>query len=288
MPCNTIIDGAPSSGRASQLGLGHRRACCSSPVALSTVKRHDFETMKTRLFVSGQLINGTELHLETDRARYLGRVLRLRIGDEIRVFNGDGPECSATIEAMTRTTATLRIGDTLEVATESPLRIHLVQAVSRGERMDYVVQKATELGVKRITPVLTEYGVVKLDAKRAARRREHWELVAVSACEQSGRTRVPRVDTPLPLRNWFGEKPAEVGTELILRPGASLALASIAAPTTKICLLIGPEGGFSLSEYEDAEVAGFSAVALGPRILRTETAATAALAVLQSRWGDLG
>ena len=288
MPCTTIIAGSPSSGRASQLGLGHRIACSSSPVALSTVKRHDFETMKTRLFVSGQLINGTELHLETDRARYLGRVLRLRIGDEIRVFNGDGPECSATIEAMTRTTATLRIGDTLEVATESPLRIHLVQAVSRGERMDYVVQKATELGVKRITPVLTEYGVVKLDEQRAARRREHWEHVAVSACEQSGRTRVPLVDTPLPLRNWFGEKPAEVGTELILQPGASVALAAIAAPTTKVCLLIGPEGGFSQSEYEDAGVAGFSAVSLGPRILRTETAAAAALSVLQSRWGDLG
>jgi 16S rRNA (uracil1498-N3)-methyltransferase len=244
--------------------------------------------MKTRLFVSGQLINGAELLLEGDRARYLGRVLRLRTGDEIRVFNGAGPEWPATIEAMTKKTATLRIGDAVEAATESPLKIHLVQGISRGERMDYVVQKATELGVKRITPVLTEHGVVKLDEERAARRREHWENVAVSACEQSGRTRVPLVETPLRLRNWFGEKPAEVDAELILKPGAPVALSRINAPTTKICLLIGPEGGFSESEYEDAELAGFNAVSLGPRVLRTETAAAAALSVLQSRWGDLG
>ena len=244
--------------------------------------------MKTRLFVSGQLINGGERLVEGDRARYLGRVLRLRIGDEIRVFNGEGPEWSASIVAMTKTTATLRVGEATEAATESPLKIHLVQGVSRGERMDYVVQKATELGVKRITPVLTEYGVVKLDDTRAAKRRDHWEHIAVSACEQSGRTRVPLVDTPLPLRNWFGQKPAEVDAEVILKPGAPVALAGITAPTTKICLMIGPEGGFSGSEYEDAELAGFNAVSLGPRVLRTETAAAAALSVLQSRWGDLG
>ena len=243
--------------------------------------------MKTRLFVSGQLINGTELLLEGDRARYLGRVLRLRIGDEIRVFNGEGPEWSASIEAMTRTTATLRVGEATETATESRLKIHLVQGISRGERMDYVVQKATELGVKRITPVLTEYGVVKLDEQRATRRRDHWAHIAMSACEQSGRTRVPLVDTPLPLRNWFGQKPAEVDAQVVLKPGAPVALSRIKAPTTKICLLIGPEGGFSESEYEDAELAGFTAVSLGPRVLRTETAAAAALSVLQSRWGDL-
>ena len=124
--------------------------------------------MTTRLFVSAELINGTELLLEGDRARYLGRVLRLRVGDEITVFNGKGAEWSASIEGITKHAATLRIGESREVSTESPLKIHLVQGISRGERMDFVVQKATELGVKRITPVLTEYGVVKLDAERAA------------------------------------------------------------------------------------------------------------------------
>jgi 16S rRNA (uracil1498-N3)-methyltransferase len=243
--------------------------------------------MNTRLFVSGQLINDAELVLEGDRARYLGRVLRLRVGDEITVFNGDGPEWSATIDAMTKSTATLRIGASHEVATESPLKIHLVQGISRGERMDFVVQKATELGVKRVTPVLTEYGVVKLNEERAAKRQEHWQHLAASACEQSGRIRVPLIDLPTHLKDWFGNRPAEVDEQLILRPGATRPLAGIAAPKTKICVLIGPEGGFSDTEYEDAEVAGFRVVSLGPRILRTETAAVATLSVLQSQWGDL-
>lgn len=243
--------------------------------------------MKTRLFVSQDLINGGQVELEGNRARYLGRVLRLRVGDAITVFDGSGPEWPATIESMTRSTATLVLGDSREVRTESPLKTHLVHGVSRGERMDFVVQKATELGVKRITPVLTEYGVVKLDRERAAKRRDHWQGVAASACEQSGRTRPPLIDPPVPLKRWFGEKPEGTDVELVLRPGAATALSGVAAPTTKVCILIGPEGGFSESEYEDAEIAGFDAVSLGPRILRTETAAAAALAVIQASWGDL-
>jgi 16S rRNA (uracil1498-N3)-methyltransferase len=256
-------------------------------VALSTVKRHDFEAMTTRLFVSGELINGAEIVLEGDRARYLGRVLRMRIGDEIAVFNGTGPQWTASIAGMTKNTATLAIGESTDAAAESPLKIHLVQGISRGERMDYVVQKATELGVKRITPVLTEYGVVKLDEKRTDKRREHWKAVAASACEQSGRSRLPLIDAPLPLKEWFGAKSADADVDLILAPGASTPLARIPAPGTKACILIGPEGGFSQVEYEDAEVSGFTAVSLGPRILRTETAAAAALAVMQAAWGDL-
>jgi len=243
--------------------------------------------MKTRLFVSSQLINGGEVVLEGDRARYLGRVLRLAVGDEISVFNGEGGEWSARIGAMTKSTATLSIGAQTETGTESALKIHLVQSISRGERMDFVVQKATELGVKRITPLLTEYGVVKLDAARAEKRRDHWQNIATSACEQSGRTRPPLVDAPLALKDWFGNKPTEVDAELILAPGATTSLAGIAAPETKVCVLIGPEGGFSGTEYEDASVAGFQAVSLGPRVLRTETAAVAALTVMQSLWGDL-
>ncbi len=233
------------------------------------------------------MINGGEIVVEGDRARYLGRVLRLRVGDEITVFNGEGPEWPAAIEAMTKSTATLRAGDSFEPRTESSLKVHLVQGISRGERMDYVVQKATELGVKRITPVLTEYGVVKLDDQRAAKRREHWQHVAASACEQSGRTRLPLVDAPVPLKAWFGAKPEDADVDLVLKPGASKPLAAVDPPSTKVCLLIGPEGGFSRTEYEDAEVSGFQAVSLGPRILRTETAAPAALAILQSLWGDL-
>ena len=256
-------------------------------MVLSTVKGHDFEVMKTRLFVSGELFNGADVVLDGERARYLGRVLRLRIGDAITVFNGDGPEWSAAIQGMTKSTVTLRIDESFEAGTESPLKVHLVQGVSRGERMDYVVQKATELGVKRITPVLTEYGVVKLDESRAAKRREHWQHVATSACEQSGRTRPPLVDAPVPLKTWFANKPADADLDLVLKPGAGIALAGIPAPATKTCILVGPEGGFSEIEYEDAGLSGFKAVALGPRVLRTETAAPAALAVMQSLWGDL-
>lgn len=243
--------------------------------------------MTTRLFVSGELINGTELVIEGDRARYLGRALRLRVGDELTIFNGDGPEWSAHITAMTKNTATIQVGDSHDAGSESPLKIHLVQGVSRGERMDFVVQKATELGVKRITPVLTEYGMVKLDDKRASKRREHWEGIAASACEQSGRTRLPLIDAAVPLKEWFGEQAADADVDLILKPGAHTPLARIPAPQTKVCVLIGPEGGFSATEYEDAEVSGFQAVSLGPRVLRTETAAPAALAVMQAVWGDL-
>lgn len=152
--------------------------------------------------------------------------------------------------------------------------------------MDFVIQKATELGVKRITPVLTEFGVVKLDGTRAEKRRDHWQKVAASACEQSGRVRLPLIDAPLPLKNWFGSKPPKVDTEIILKPGSAKPLIASAAPTTKICVLIGPEGGFSDGELGDAEASGFDAVSLGPRIMRTETAAIAAIAVLQSLWGD--
>ena len=243
--------------------------------------------MSNRLFVSGALINGAEIEVDGDRARYLGKVLRARVGDPISVFNGEGPEWPASITRISKTTVGLQLGDSFEAGTESPLKIHLVQGISRGDRMDFVVQKATELGVKRITPVLTEYGVVKLKADRAERRREHWQKIANSACEQSGRTRLPLIDTPLPMKNWFGAKPENVDAELILVPGAVTRLAETVAPATKVCVMIGPEGGFSDSEYQDAEVSGFTAVSLGPRILRTESAAIATLAVLQSLWGDL-
>ena len=242
--------------------------------------------MSTRLLVSGTLINGAEVELDGDRSRYVGKVLRARVGDSLQLFNGDGPEWSATITNISKSSVVLQVGECVQKVVESPLKIHLVQGISRGDRMDLVVQKATELGVKRITPVLTEYGVVKLDAERAEKRREHWQKIANSACEQSGRTRLPLVDRPLPLKHWFGEKPASVGAELILTPGAAEPLAAIPAPETKVCVLIGPEGGFSDIETEDAAVAGFRAVSLGPRVLRTESAAIATLAVLQSLWGD--
>jgi 16S rRNA (uracil1498-N3)-methyltransferase len=233
------------------------------------------------------LHDGSEISVDGDKARYLGKVLRLKAGDHISVFNGNDGEHSATLTRSGKNRVTIAIGAPVPTTTESPLRIHLVQGISRGERMDIVVQKATELGVKRITPVLTEYGVVKLAADRRAKRHEHWQKVAISACEQSGRVRPPLVEAPLTLKEWFGQRSGAADTDLILRPGACTPLASVAAPANKVCLLIGPEGGFSQTEYEDAGIAGFAPVSLGPRILRTETAAIAALSVAQATWGDL-
>ena len=240
----------------------------------------------TRLFVNDTLGSGIELQLGREQAHYLGRVLRLRDGDMLTVFNGDNGEFVARIVSLGKNDAVVQIEAAFKAETESPLKIHLVQGISRGERMDFVVQKATELGVKRITPVLTEYGVVKLNPSRATKRSDHWQSVAISACEQSGRIRPPLIDTPVDLNSWFGAGAKEADTDLILQPGAATPLSSIAAPVTKVCLLIGPEGGFSDTEYEDAMIAGFAAVSLGPRVLRTETAALTAIAVAQTLWGD--
>ncbi len=243
---------------------------------------------RTRLYVAGKYASGSEIGLGVERTRYLSRVLRLRTGDTIAVFDGAGREFEATIARIDKADATLRIGAALAPVAESALEVHLVQGVSRGERMDFVVQKATELGIQSISPVLTEHGVVRLDATRAAKRQEHWQKVAAGACEQCGRARLPRVDLPTPLKHWFGRQSSDTATDLILRPGAATSLRDLDDPLSGIRLLVGPEGGFSDSEYLDAEAAGFLAVSLGARILRTETAAVAALAVLQSRWGDLG
>ncbi len=242
--------------------------------------------MSTRLFVSGALSNDAELVLQGEQANYLGRALRSRVGDSVTVFNGDGGEWPASIEHISKNSVTLRLGVVVESTTESPLKIHLVQGISRGERMDFVVQKATELGVSRITPVLTHHGMVKLDQKRADKRRQHWQHVAESACEQSGRTQPPRIDEPVALNTWFGDRDAVGTLEVVLQAGATASLASLSTPTAGLCLLVGPEGGFSEREYEDAEIAGFQAASLGPRILRTETAALAAVTVAQSCWGD--
>ena len=242
----------------------------------------------TRLFVRGDLQPDQALQLDEEQSRYVARVLRLRVGDAIAVFNGESGEFSATVSSLGKTSAAIAVGAALESSTESPLKVHLVQGVSRGERMDLIVQKATELGVKRISPVLTEYGVVKLDRSRAAKRREHWQKVAESACEQSGRIRPPLIDDPLSLKAWLGAKTPESDVDLILQPDATTPMASLQPPRTKVCLLIGPEGGFSDTEYDDASVAGFTSVSLGPRVLRTETAAIAAIAVAESMWGDLG
>lgn len=240
----------------------------------------------TRLYSPIQLRANAELSFGSEQARYVGRVLRLRPGDALTVFDGSGGEYPATVGTITKQLLNLHVGEYVSRSTESPLRIRLVQGVSRGERMDIVVQKATELGVHRISPVVTEYSVVKLPRDRAAKRRDHWQKVAQSACEQCQRNYVPAIDAPQSLLDWFGDNAGADDLQLILRADARDPLPAIDRPRIDLTILVGPEGGFSEAEYERATVAGLKAVRLGPRIMRTETAALAAISIAQANWGD--
>jgi len=241
----------------------------------------------TRLYIEHPLQTNTEFELSGDKARYVGRVLRLRPDDQLTLFDGRGGEYRSNIRSITKSRVVLSVDEHIDRNLESPLSIHLLQGVSRGERMDLIVQKATELGVHRITPLITEYSVVRLDAKRAEKRVQHWRGIAASACEQCGRNMLPLVDAPIPLRNWLGENFNAAGIRMIMRPGASHSLKSVHRGPDAITLLIGPEGGFGENEYELAEATGFMAIGFGSRILRTETAAIAVLAALQAMFGDL-
>lgn len=241
---------------------------------------------RPRLFSTVSLSPDTNIVLDDVEARYIGRVLRLRPGAELIVFDGRGGEYAATLDMVTKQKLNLAIGHRRDRDTESPLRIRLVQGVSRGDKMDVVVQKATELGVHRISPVLADFSVVKFDAERATRRREHWQKVARSACEQCLRNFVPIIDTPQSLLDWFGDNADAENIQLILQPDAVHSMPEIEMRGYELTILVGPEGGFSQVELERAKAAGLQAVKLGPRVMRTETAAIAALGVAQSAWGD--
>ncbi len=239
-----------------------------------------------RLFIPQPIADGEELCLDAEQAHYLSRVLRLKAGSEVLLFDGSGYEYPSLITEVDKKRVLLRPGTPILRNVESPLQIRLVQSISRGERMDFVIQKATELGVHRISPVLTEFSVVKLQADRASRRLAHWNKIAQSACEQCGRSRIPVIDEPSVLHDFLRANiPAEC--RLMLKPSAGTSLHQVDTAESTIDLLIGPEGGISDTETEMLLDAGFNAVSLGPRVLRTETAALAAVAILQAKWGDL-
>jgi 16S rRNA (uracil1498-N3)-methyltransferase len=239
----------------------------------------------TRVYVDAALEPGVRVTLAGSAASHVTRVLRLRAGDALTLFNGRGDEYAGSIDATQTGSLTVAVGERRAVERESPLTLTLAQGVSRGDRMDLVVQKATELGVSCIAPLLTERSVVRLDPQQAARKVAHWRGIAIAACEQSGRNRLPQVTTPLALPQFVSG--ANAGARLLLSPGAALRLDDIQSPVTAVTVLIGPEGGLSESEEQLARAAGFMPVRLGPRVLRTETAAIAALALLQRQFGDL-
>jgi len=233
--------------------------------------------MRPRVYLDAPLEQSGEVSLEDAPAHHLARVLRLREGDALTVFNGRGGEWDAEFIGKRR----VRLGSFNDVERESPLRIVLVQGVSSGERMDYTVQKAVELGVAAIQPLLTKRGVVKLEGNRASARVEHWRKVAIAACEQCGRNRVPEV---LPLLDFDRYRPQGSEPRLLLSAqGRSIKEMKVESAAT---IAAGPEAGFAPEEQAALERAGFVKASLGPRVLRTETAALAALAALNALRGD--
>ena len=240
-----------------------------------------------RLFQDTYLSVGDNIVLDAQSAVHVTRVLRLKPGDAVIVFNGHGGEYHGHVVTQEKRSAHIFLEKFVERNVESPLQITLAQGVSRGERMDYTVQKAVELGVTRIVPLQTERTGVKLQGDRKQRRREHWQAIINSACEQSGRNIIPELDDVESLPRYLA-RCAESGpaTRLVLHHRTEHTLPQISQQGSEVVLLIGPEGGLSAEEIELAQQAGFNAIRFGPRVMRTETAAVAALAVLQAQWGD--
>jgi 16S rRNA (uracil1498-N3)-methyltransferase len=237
-----------------------------------------------RFYCPLALTAGQTVTLPAETFHHAIRVRRLRVGDELVLFAGDGRESSGTLVAIHRDAADARISAVAAVDRESPLHVTLLQGVSAGDRMDYTLQKAVELGVAAIVPVTTRRSIVRLDRDRADKRIAHWRQIVIGACEQSGRNRLPEV---LPVVS-LGDALAAVGAphRFLLSFDDGARLRDLAAPAGNIALLAGPEGGLTADEERAARDAGFAALALGPRVLRTETAAVAALAAMQTLWGD--
>lgn len=237
-----------------------------------------------RFYLDQTLAPGARFSLPPGPARHAARALRLAAGDVITLFDGRGGEYAARIERIQRDEVAVSVGAFTDVERESCLHIVLAQGISSGERMDYTLQKAVELGVAAIQPIAAKRSVVKLAGERSERRVAHWQAVVAAACEQCGRNRVPPVAAPLSLADWLATPRA--GRLLFLSPSAATRLADLPAPTATDSLVAGPEGGFEGDELAALEAVGAISIRLGPRVLRTETAALAALAAMQTLWGD--
>ena len=235
----------------------------------------------SRFFIDAPLSLGSH-ELPEAQAHYIGRVLRLNAGAAVQLFDGSGIEFIGEITEVDKKQVRVALSEQIAGQPESPLRIHLGQGLSRGERMDWAIQKATELGVSEITPIVSERCEVRLKDERADKRLAHWRQIAISACEQSGRSSVPMIQPPMALTDWLQQSSAEL--KLVLHPVAQ-ALSSHNKPAS-LAFLIGPEGGLNDSEVTQAQAAGFLAARLGPRVLRTETAPVVALSIAQQLWGD--
>ncbi len=239
-----------------------------------------------RFYCPPPLPQGDRCELPPEAAHHASRVLRLRAGDAVQIFDGTGNALDARICEINGKHVWLEGLHPLAPEVEQPLVIELAQAMSSSDKMDWVVQKATELGAARIQPVQTQRSIAKLTAERAEKRSEHWRGVILAACEQCGRNRLPEIHAPLELSHWLAQVKNETCAKFILLPDGATSLTAHAKPQGRVMLLIGPEGGFSPDEALMAQQAGFAPILLGPRVLRTETAAIASITALQVLWGD--
>ncbi len=226
------------------------------------------------------------LNLDDDAANHIGRVLRMKEGQQVLLFDGSGAEFPAVIIESGKKQVVVDITERVERSSESPLDLHLGQVISRGDKMEFTIQKSVELGVNTITPLLSERCGIKLDEKRFEKKLQQWQKIAISACEQCGRNVVPVIRPVMQLEQWCAE-PSEA-LKLNLHPRAKYSINTLPEPINKVRLLIGPEGGLSEQEIDMTTEYNFEETLLGPRVLRTETAALTAITALQVRFGDLG
>lgn len=238
-----------------------------------------------RIYLEELLVVDEVFSLSSDAANHVGNVLRLKSGSPVVLFNGDGNEYSAELLSVEKRKVSVRVDAKLSIGVESPLSIHLGQGISRGDRMDFVLQKSVELGVSEITPLITERCGVKLNEDRWLKKHQQWQKIIFGACEQSGRNVVPKLHMPVQFSEWMQQSTNQL--RLTLHPRAERRLSEFKPTPHGVRLLIGPEGGLSEQEIYQTEEYGFHEALIGPRILRTETAALAAITALQSHFGDL-
>lgn len=237
-----------------------------------------------RLYFDGILNRGSTVELSASDAHYVSRVLRLSLNDNVVLFNGSGGEYRCSIERLSKKHVAVKVVEWVDINNESPLTITLAQAISRSDRMDFAVQKAVELGVNHIVPIVTERCNVKLNDSRWLKKKAHWQAIAISAAQQSNRCMVPQVSLPCLLDEWVAQ---EQEVSIIADPYVEQSTIHDIKSVSAVRLLIGPEGGFTEAERQRCYQSNFYAMRLGPRVLRTETACVAALAILQQTWGDI-
>lgn len=240
----------------------------------------------TRIYQDTPLDLNMVIRLDDNASHHIARVLRAKVNESLFLFNGQGGEYLATINHIDKKGVIVHIHQYVNRDVESPINLILAQGIAKGEKMDFIVQKAVELGVKTIYPLITERGDVRLDGTRAEKRLQHWQAIAMSACEQCGRNRLPVIVPPQPLNIWLTQYQADLAFVLTPHVPGPLSEKPVAAASS-IALLIGPEGGLTEKEITQATQEGFQPLRLGPRVLRTETATITALSVIQAQYGDL-